>query len=480
VFVVESGVIVEANEAFLRIVGHSSEDIESRSLDWRRLLCPESVPSAEDAVAEMLDTGVFPPREQSYLSKDGARISVLASGAILSREPRLRWACFVADMTGQKCSEEALRTTEARFRNMIEAAQEGILEIDLQGRITFLNPRVAGMVGYRAEEILGESVFPFIDEKYHALVVEKLASRPNPNPERFELKLRRKDGTAVWAITSGSKLINATGAYTGSLVLLTDVTARKNAEEDLATKNRQLRRLSAEVLRSQDVERRRLARELHDGTGQMLTGLVLNLGRLEHLAPPGTPEGELLSETISLARQCTNEIRATSYGLHPPLLDELGLITAIRVFAEGFQKRTGIQLDVDLPPDFGRIDRDMELALFRIVQEAISNVHRHSGSACALIRLTRDPQEVRLEIQDRGRGFSPGLINGSSTSRSLQGVGLLSMRERAEQFGGHMEVASTPDGSNLAVTLPFAASDPPLPEGVVLPLYDSMIALRMA
>jgi signal transduction histidine kinase len=160
-----------------------------------------------------------------------------------------------------------------------------------------------------------------------------------------------------------------------------------------------------------------------------------------------------LDETIAFARQCTTEIRAISYCLHPPLLDELGLGTAVQVFGEGFQQRSGVRLDVSVSPGFERLNPDVELALFRIIQESVANVQRHSGSPMASIRLEQDSNGVRLEIKDQGRGMPAAIHNGNG-----QGVGLLGMRERAEHLGGRFEVVSSSQGTTIVVTLPKDAT----------------------
>jgi len=231
-----------------------------------------------------------------------------------------------------------------------------------------------------------------------------------------------------------------------------DITERKRAGEAIQAANRQLRQLSLDLLRSQDYERRRIARELHDSTAQLLAAIRLDLNRLRAtgLSPR---QMTLIEEALDLTGQCSREIRTVSYLLHPPLLDEVGLGSALQSYVEDFRERTGIQIDLKIPSDFGRLGQDVEATLFRIVQEGLANVHKHSGSGMALIQLDRCPGEVRLVLEDRGRGL-PADLTGRDRGFVRFGVGIPGMRQRAEQLGGKLDIASGDVGVRLTVTLP--------------------------
>jgi signal transduction histidine kinase len=247
----------------------------------------------------------------------------------------------------------------------------------------------------------------------------------------------------------------------GSTLILdveVDITDRKRAEESLQKANCQLRQLSSDLLRSQDYERRRIARELHDSTAQLLAALSINLSRLRGSELEPDLRSQVLSEAIDLAAACSAEIRTVTYLLHPPLLDEVGLTAALQAYAQGFNQRTGIQVEIEIPPDFGRLGNDMETTLFRIVQEGLANVHKHSGSRLAVIRLQRDAREVRLVLDDRGRGL-PEASYTQAKGFVRFGVGIMGMRERAEQLGGRLELSSNDAGARLTVTLPMVHSN---------------------
>lgn len=216
-----------------------------------------------------------------------------------------------------------------------------------------------------------------------------------------------------------------------------------------------LRALSNRLIQMQDEERRRIARELHDSAGQILVALKLNLSQLapnpEQLDPRTSP----LGESLVLIDQLTKELRTISHLLHPPLLDELGLSSAVRWYVEGFAERSQIPVDLELSSDFGRLPRDLETTIFRIVQECLTNIHRHSGSSTAAIRITRDSEQIELEVRDHGKGI-PGLRD--STGPIMPGVGIRGMRERVRQLNGTMEIHSDANGTVVLVKLPIPNS----------------------
>lgn len=224
-----------------------------------------------------------------------------------------------------------------------------------------------------------------------------------------------------------------------------EMSERKRAEAAL-------QRLSAQLLRLQDQERHRLARELHDSLGQYLAALSSNLAILdaerEHLHP--APR-RALAESIRLTAKCGTEIRTMSYLLHPPELDMMGLAPAIRSYAEGFSHRSGIRVTLDFPPALGRLGDDVELTLFRIIQESLTNIHRHSMSLSAKIRLFASQEEMILEVSDQGKGFSSDLAYSSQF-----GVGIAGMRERIKQLGGKFEIKSGSSGTTVLVAIPLA------------------------
>ena len=220
----------------------------------------------------------------------------------------------------------------------------------------------------------------------------------------------------------------------------------------LTAANEELRRLSGQLLRLQDEERQRIARELHDSTGQDLVALATTLGQLA--GSGDRKSSRLLSECKALADKCIREVRTLSYVLHPPVLDQAGLGDAIRDYVEGFTRRSGIQVEVDLSPRVGRMTRDVELALFRIVQESLTNIQRHSGSQRATIRIHRN-SNLTVEISDLGRGLSASVPRRKEELRFEVGVGIPSMHERVKLIGGRLDIDSSSHAPTVRVTIPL-------------------------
>jgi len=215
-----------------------------------------------------------------------------------------------------------------------------------------------------------------------------------------------------------------------------------------------LRDLSGRLLKMQDDERRRIARELHDSAGQILAALSMKLTPLATEAgTPGPHSVKVIEESLGLVSELTMEVRTISLLLHPPLLDEVGLSSALRLYLDGFAERSKIKVDLNIPDDFGRLSQELETAIFRIVQESVTNIHRHSQSAVARIRISRAGRDVRLEVEDKGKGI-PLEKRSEMESTGIAGVGIRGMRERIRQLGGTLEINSDGRGTLILARLP--------------------------
>lgn len=219
-----------------------------------------------------------------------------------------------------------------------------------------------------------------------------------------------------------------------------------------------LRELTGRVFRLQDEERRRLARELHDGATQNLIALATNIGRLQKSAVSGDHHAEIMDDSVHLIEDSIRDLRTTSHLLHPPLIDELGLPVPLRSYVSGFAARSGINVDLSLDPLLQRMEHDAELAIFRIVQESLTNIHRHSHSQTASILLARKSNQVCLEISDEGTGISPEVLG--RIERGTAGVGIAGMRERARLLGGSFEIHSCNTGTTVRMVLPAIEAKP--------------------
>jgi signal transduction histidine kinase len=223
----------------------------------------------------------------------------------------------------------------------------------------------------------------------------------------------------------------------------------------LDSANRDLRTLSARLLQLQDEERRRFARELHDSVGQSLAGLTLNLSAVRTDIERLAKTANALSESEAIVQEMSKEVRTISYLLHPPMLDEAGLASALRWYVEGFTQRSKIQVEAEFPDDFGRLPQELETAVFRVVQECLTNIHRHSESPTAKVSIARFNGLVRVEVSDRGKGIAPEKRHEMEASGTL-GVGLRGMRERILQLGGNINIDSNSPGTVVRVQVPVA------------------------
>lgn len=283
-------------------------------------------------------------------------------------------------------------------------------------------------------------------------------------------------------LSSKFPFVNESGRiFVGGISM--DITERKRFEEELSEARQQLefqvhertqeleqrnaelvkqaelvRELSGRLLQMRDEERRHIARELHDGLGQIIAAVYMTLTRVTAESKKlSTDAARAVAETVSLTDQLNREVRTLSHLLYPPLLDELGLESALRWYTQGFAERSKIVVKVELSENFGRLPRDVEMQIFRIVQECLTNIHRHSSSPTALIRLKHEPGRVRLEVEDAGKGI-PREKRSALNSEGRVGVGIRGMRERVRQFGGSLEIKSSEGGTQVSVELPLASN----------------------
>ena len=219
-----------------------------------------------------------------------------------------------------------------------------------------------------------------------------------------------------------------------------------------------LQKLTGQLFQSQDQERRRLARELHDGATQNLVALAMNMASMRKRALSAEQRTELLDDSVRLIQQSVGELRTTSHLLHPPLIDELGLPVTLRSYVDGFSARSGIRVALVLDPQLGRLNRDVELGIFRVVQESLANVHLHSHSDTANILLCREHAHIRLEISDEGTGIPPDVL--TRTESGIAGVGIAGMRERIRLLGGSFEIHSGNAGTTIRILLPLMEAKP--------------------
>lgn len=443
------------NEGFEKLFGFRRDEVEKTIDSWYNRVHPEDrdrvIPGIHRLIAE---GGTDWSDEYRFLCKSGRYAYVLDRGHVIRNTAgkAVRMVGGMRDLTERREAEAALLASEERFRATFEQAPVGMAEISPEGNFERVNPKLCEMFGYSAEELLTLSAPALTHREDVAmtatLVAEVLAGRRTT----FETDKRyiRKNGSVLWAHAISTILRDAAGAPRTFIAVIEDVTARKLADQAIQS-------LPARLLKAQDEERRRIARELHDSTAQELAVVAMNLGRLEEWIEGRDAWAEnLLADSLAVLAQGNRDLRTLAHLLHPPMLEELGLAGALRHYVEGFSQRSGIRVELECGADLERFSDGIETALFRVVQESLANVHRHSNSNCAFLKLVRVGDNIELTIADRGRGLPPGLLTGTADEARI-GIGISGMRQRMRQLKGRLDLSSSAEGTTVHAVLPFCA-----------------------
>jgi PAS domain S-box-containing protein len=359
-------------------------------------------------------------------------------------------AVVVNGMEGEQVF--TLQGAEHPYRVLVENMNEGAATLDKDGTVLYGNASFARILGLPLEDVIGTPL-----QKHFSLqeqeTLRTLIAKGLQGESRGEVSLAFSEGQRRLVRLSLSP-VHDFGIRT-ICVVATDMTELSGANEALKSSEDALRNLSGRLLRLQDEERRRISRDLHDVTGQKLALLSMDLSGIlkKKIIAKDEDINRLLLESISLSNEVNKEIRTLSYLLHPPLLDELGLPSAVEWFTQGFENRTGIHVSVDIPSSLVRLAPDAEVTLFRIVQESLANVHRYSGSATAYVRARSEAGEIRLEIGDYGKGMSDESKMSNRASVAPLGVGIQGMKERLRQLSGTLEIISRPGKGTLVTAI---------------------------
>jgi PAS domain S-box-containing protein len=353
------------------------------------------------------------------------------------------------------------------FRLLVEGVRDyAIFVLDPDGHVLTWNPGAEALKGYRRDEIVGKhfSIFYKPEAVQSGWPDRELLLAQKEGRFSDEGWRVRKDGTSFWASVTISALRSPEGNLTGFAKVTQDLTERRKADERVQALNRELRervsqldesrrlielrtlelqKLSAQLLNIQDEERRHIARELHDDLGQQLVALKMELAKVS-----GSEQAMQMADTASTS------VRSLSYLLHPPLLDETGLRSALHWYVDGLIKRSNIQITLTVtPPNFPRLSRDIETAIFRVIQESLTNIYRHANSESARVEIDKQPEWVLIRVRDYGKGVSQE-VSSSSVSSNL-GVGIVGMRERLRQFGGELTVTRAEPGTLVTAKIPL-------------------------
>lgn len=333
-----------------------------------------------------------------------------------------------------------LEGSDLPYSTLVERMQQGAAMLDARGCIVYCNLSLAQLLGVSREKVIGGYLQDLLDPADQPLC-QKLQHGAQIGSSDGEMSLRLADGSLIPANFSFSVLSRDKSA-TG--VLITDLRLQKQQME-----------FASRLQHLQDEERKRIARELHDSVGQLLAAIGMNINIVQAQSHKlDSKAAGALSENARLVEQVSTEIRTISHLLHPPLLDLAGLTSALRWYVDGFSERSHIKVDLEIPADLGRLPSDMEIAIFRIVQECLTNIHRHSGSATAAIRLHQEDERLIVQVEDHGKGIPAERKQELESGRG--GVGFGGMRERVRQLGGALEIRSQGSGTLISATLKVA------------------------
>jgi PAS domain S-box-containing protein len=364
-------------------------------------------------------------------------------------------------------AQSGLLRKQSELADLLENAVEGVQRVGADHKILWANKASLSLLGYSANEYVGHDSGDFyVDRNVFAEYWQRIMR--GEDIYDYPAELRCKDGS-VKQVQIHSNGLWENGEFVHTRCIMRDVTEQKRVvqalreseanlrlandrlESQVEQRTAALRRLSTRVLTLQDAERRRIARELHDSLGQYLVGLKLNLDMLQQ--SPERPN--LWAQAQDLMERCVAEVRTMSYLLHPPMIDDVGLVSTAGWFVDGMAQRSGIRLTLEAPPDLARLPGEVELVLFRILQEGLTNVHRHSEASEAKVVIRREPGEVMLEIRDNGCGISPELLDRFEQTGASMGVGLSGIRERVRELHGQVKLEAGRPGAVLRVTIPL-------------------------
>ena len=432
---------------------------------WKSRVLAEDMPKVQAAMQESLKTGSM---EFEYRYQDpqrGLRWFYCKGRRFTEGDTRLFGV--VLDITERKQIAEALRNAheelEARVQqrtaelqrrteevsaqaDLLNLANDAIFVRTLDDKIKYWNQGAERLYGWGRAEVLQKTPHQILRTEFPQPFEEIKAQLLRDGQWQGELTHSKRDGSRITVASRWSMWWSPEGKPLGFLEVNSDITERKRAEEGLRT-------ISGRLLQMQDDERRRIARELHDSAGQTLVALDMNLASIQREAKQLSPQAlKTCSESLDLVKELSRELRTISHLLHPPLLDEAGLPSAVRWYVEGFAERSKIRVNLDLDANLGRLSSECETAIFRIVQESLTNIHRHSGSPTASISISRTRRQVRLEVHDQGKGISVQKQRNSGSMK--RGVGIQGMNERVRQLGGRLQINSGKGGTSVVAILP--------------------------
>jgi PAS domain S-box-containing protein len=462
-----NGIITSWNSSAERIFGYSEQEVLGKPIT---LLIPPDLRAQEVEILQRIRAGQrIEHFETERIAKGGRQVLVsLTISPLKDSTGKIVGASKIArDVTRIKHVEQALRESEQRMRFCLEAASVGTWDWDVvTGSVHWsenmerIHGRHLGSFGGDVDAFL-EGIHPDDRQQVKDAVQQAVQGGGKCH---WQYRYTKPDGSVGWMEAFGQVIYDTSNQPTQIMGVCRDISERKSADDAIRAAHEQLdgmvkdrtseleraqeglRTLSARLLRMQDDERRRIARELHDAAGQILVALNLNLVPVEEeLKRENSGLAKSVTGSLRLIDELSRDLRTMSHLLHPPLLDEAGLHSAVRWYVEGFAERSKIEVNLHLDPKVGRLPGELETAIFRIVQECLTNIHRHSGSNWAGITISRDSDNVTIEVLDRGKGMP---------TPTRPGIGLQGMGERVRQLRGQLEIKSGDSGTRITAIFP--------------------------
>ncbi|HEV2268436.1 MAG TPA: PAS domain S-box protein [Steroidobacteraceae bacterium] len=434
------------NDAAVRKYGYSRQEFLAMTIKDIR-------PDVE--IPHLLEVIAAPEHDSTKISmvkhrtKDGTTLVVEVYSQLGSWAGKRARLVQVRDVTELSRARAKLEERTAFLDALIAHSPVALLVLNAEERVTSCNPAFEHLFGYRLADIVGTRACQAITPPELQDEALELSRRVSGGETVHSVTRRmKKDGALVDVELYGVPLVVA-GKQVGLYWLFQNISERKEAEATL-------REFSAQLSRLQEEERRRIARDLHDAIGQSLTALSGNLVAVTSVAEMlPQRERKALSESLSLAQNASREVRTLSYLLYPPMLDEEGLASALDLYLEGFSARSGIRIALEISAEIGRLPQEIESTLFRIVQESLTNMHRHSETSVGAIRMAVACGELVLEVEDRGKGIAAATLEKIRKDGPGVGVGIAGMRERMRQVGGRLEIESGGPGTTIRALLPL-------------------------
>jgi len=458
--------VLYVNPAYEKISGRSREQFLENYKDWMELVHPEDRQRISESFHVKTMEGKF-DEEFRMIRSDGSVAWIRGRCyPVLSGQGVLQIIGIAQDITGRKLAEELAQSHSRAMEEqaqLLDLANDAIIARESESRVTFWNKGAESLYGWTAEEADGKNLHALLSTPA-ASVHEFRAALLDSGEWLGELRHKTRDGRQIIVQSRHVLQRTAGGDVARILEINRDITDSKRAEMELletkqhlehmvAQRTAALQELSGRLLRMQDEERRRIARELHDSMGQELSVTKMLLESSLQRGLVNRENEHSVVQSLEMVENVLKQVRSLSYLLHPPLLDEMGLAPALHWYVEGLSQRSGLKISLTIEPrEFGRFASELETAVFRIVQECLTNVYKHAQSPTAQVRLSQSESHVRIMVEDAGKGIPEDKLEKMSATI---GVGIGGMRERVRQFGGEVQIFSTPAGTTVEVTLPL-------------------------